>query len=753
VVPADVAGQRRTSLTAIACFVLVAVASAMCDAPPPAAEPNAPASEFSAARAFETLTRILGDGLPHPTGSAANARVRDRILAEFERLGYRPEVRSRFVCSEYWPVCATVDNIVARLPGEGDERAVLLAAHYDSVAAGAGAGDDGAGIAAMLEVARALKDGPPLPRSIWFLAGDGEEAGLLDAEAFVREPEFPTIGSVVNLEARGTAGASRLFETHTGNAAIVSLAGAALPHPVGSSLAYEIYRYMPNNTDFTVFRRAGLAGVNFAFIGGAARYHTPRDKLGYLDPDTLQHHGENALAMVRALAQHDAEPAGSGDRVFFDLFGTVLVHWPGAWNPPWLMLGTVGWLVLAVRLSRRRPLRWGRLVTCCLLLPLVVIAALLVAIGLQATVESTAAASESWTAPGGLLAFAFMALAVTVCALLAQPLTRWAGSAALALASLFSFVALAGVSTAMLPGTAFLALSPLLVGVVAGHAWPSRPVYWSGAAALAACALWFVLAYRIYEILGFTGLPGVTVAMMVALLPLLPALAGVARNNWMPAGLALLGLAVLLGAALVGPAFSDAVPRPLNLLYAGNAGGGRLFADALRVGERPAELMTVGRFGGAPVRSVPWSGQQQLAGRAGPPLQPPVLTVLRDTPKADGRHLELKLQTRRNARVLYVVLPQAAKPGALTVQGSAVTAVPDPASAWWAIEVIAPPASGVAIEVDLRTRGPVTLYAADYSDGLPSQLGDVVATRDAVAVPVDEGDRSAAWTELALPGL
>jgi hypothetical protein len=221
----------------------------------------------------------------------------------------------------------------------------------------------------------------------------------------------------------------------------------------------------------------------------------------------------------------------------------------------------------------------------------------------------------------------------------------------------------------------------------------------------------------------------------------------------MPAGLALLGLAVLLGAALVGPAFSDAVPRPLNLLYAGNAGGGRLFADALRVGERPAELMTVGRFGGAPVRSVPWSGQQQLAGRAGPPLQPPVLTVLRDTPKADGRHLELKLQTRRNARVLYVVLPQAAKPGALTVQGSAVTAVPDPASAWWAIEVIAPPASGVAIEVDLRTRGPVTLYAADYSDGLPSQLGDVVATRDAVAVPVDEGDRSAAWTELALPGL
>jgi hypothetical protein len=750
---ADVAGQRRASLAAIACFALVAAVSARCNAPPPAAERNAPAGDFSAARAFETLTRILGDGQPHPTGSAANAAVRDRILAEFERLGYRPEVRTRFVCSEYWPVCATVDNVVAYLPGTGAERAVLLAAHYDSVAAGPGAGDDGAGIAAMLEVARALKDGPPPSRSIWFLAGDGEEAGLLDAEAFVREPEFSTIGSVVNLEARGTGGPSQLFETHTGNAAIVSLAGAALPHPVGSSLAYEIYRYMPNNTDFTVFRRAGLAGVNFAFTRGPARYHTPRDNLGFLDPASLQHHGENALSMVRALAQADARPTAAEDRVFFDLFGTVLVHWPGAWNPVLLLLGTAGWLLLAARLSRRSPLPWWRLVACCMLLPLTVVAALLVAIGLQATVEGTATASHLWTAPGGLLAFAFMALPVTVCAMLAHPLMRWAGRGALALASLFSFIVLACVSTALLPGTAFLATPPLLVGVIAGHAWPSRPVVWSGAAALAAVALWIVPGHRIYEILGFTGLPGVTLALMVALLPLLPAVAGAARSAWRPTGLALLWLAGLLAASLLRPAFTDAVPRPLNLLYAGNAAGGRLFTDAVPADERPTALMTIGRFENAPVKSLPWSDPSRLAGRAGPPLRPPVLTVLQDTPTADGRRLRLKLQTRRNARGMYLVLPHAAKPGALHVQGSAVTAAPDAASGWWEIEIIAPPASGVVIGVYLQTRGPVTLYAADYSDGLPSQLGDVVAARDAVAVPVDEGDRAAAWIEVRLAGL
>src|SRR5690606_24624220 len=99
----------------------------------------------------------------------------------------------RFVCNR-WDTCATVENILALLPGTGTEPGVLLASHYDSVAAGPGAGDAGAGVAAILEVARALRTQPALPRSVWFLIGDGEELGLLSAEAFVREPELGAIG-------------------------------------------------------------------------------------------------------------------------------------------------------------------------------------------------------------------------------------------------------------------------------------------------------------------------------------------------------------------------------------------------------------------------------------------------------------------------------------------------------------------------------------------------------------------------------
>jgi hypothetical protein len=274
---------------------------------------------------------------------------------------------------------------------------------------------------------------------------------------------------------------------------------------------------------------------------------------------------------------------------------------------------------------------------------------------------------------------------------------------------------------------------------------------WGAAAAVAAVALWFVFAYRTYEILGFTGLPGVTLVMMVTLLPLLPALAGVARNGWPLTGLALLSLAGLLAATLAGPAFTDTVPRPLNLLYAGDERGGRLFADALPAGKRPQALMSAGRFAATPVKSLPWSDRLRLAGKSGPSLQPPGITVVRDTPTTDGRRVRLNLQTRRDARVMYLLLPEAAKPEALTVQGLPVTAAPDSASGWRMLEIVASPAAGVRIDVELHTRGPVTLYAADYSDGLPAVLDDVVDARDAAAVPVDEGDRTVAWKEVQLP--
>ena len=46
-------------------------------------------------------------------------------------------------------------------------------------------------------------------------------------------------------------------------------------------------------------------GLNFAFTGDVALYHSKRDNLENLDKASLQHHGENMLAAVKAFGDKD----------------------------------------------------------------------------------------------------------------------------------------------------------------------------------------------------------------------------------------------------------------------------------------------------------------------------------------------------------------------------------------------------------------------------------------------------------------
>src|SRR5215470_5806448 len=185
------------SLLLVAAFVTAAAARYR---PPPVRPGDAPPRQFSAVRAREILRELLGDGQPRPTGSAAAASARLRIAAALGRLGLRPELEHGFACGGAG-ICAAVENVVARIEGSRPGKAVLLSVHYDSVAAGPGAGDDGAGVAAALEIVRALKSDPPPLHPIVLLFNEGEEDHLLGAEAFVAT-HARQVGAVVNLEAR-----------------------------------------------------------------------------------------------------------------------------------------------------------------------------------------------------------------------------------------------------------------------------------------------------------------------------------------------------------------------------------------------------------------------------------------------------------------------------------------------------------------------------------------------------------------------
>lgn len=242
----------------------------------------------------------------------------------------------------------------------------MLMAHYDSAPRAYGAADDGAGVAAILETARALRAGPALKNDIIILLTDGEEAGLLGANAFAAShPWMKDVGLIMNFEARGNSGLSLLFETGPNNSAVIQTVARSGAHPLGSSLFYALYKLLPNDTDFTVFRRRNIQGLNFAFGENLDAYHSPFDTAGNLSTASLQHHGSYALELAPQFGAMDLKELNKarGDDVFFDWLGTYFVAYRQAWVIPGEVLATLGLFALIFLQVRRNQVLLGRLLS------------------------------------------------------------------------------------------------------------------------------------------------------------------------------------------------------------------------------------------------------------------------------------------------------------------------------------------------------------------------------------------------------
>jgi hypothetical protein len=355
-------------------FLVAAVALARWQLSPPAAlSSTAPATAFSAARAVAHLQSLAA--VPHPPGTQAHAAVRQYIANQFAAAGLTPEIQDATVDFDYGstPISvATVHNVMGRLKGTGPGRPQVLAAHYDSTAGGPGASDDGIGVAVLLETLRALKAGPPLQNDVIFLITDGEELGLLGAKAWVKEhPWAKEAALFLNFEARGTSGPAFLFEVSPQNGSLIRQVARAVPYPSTNSLAYEIYRRMPNSTDITEFKQlSGVAYLNVAPIGGWTRYHSQLDDISHVDSRTVQQMGEYAMGVARQFGNAALPVARTGDLVWFNAFRWWLVQYPVSYALP---LSLVVALLAAAALVfglRRRALTVRQVLLGLLSLPL-----------------------------------------------------------------------------------------------------------------------------------------------------------------------------------------------------------------------------------------------------------------------------------------------------------------------------------------------------------------------------------------------
>ena len=378
--------RRGVAATVVLVALAVVTVLALWGVTPPAAKgADAPADQFSAVRAHQFLDGYAT--LPHPVGSAANDTVREYLVSTLTGFGLAPRVQDAIGAEQQDSSIggggsaismAHVRNVVVEIPGSHPTGRVFLVAHYDSVQSGPGANDDGAGVTSLLELARALTTSGYTPRNDLVLVfTDAEEACLCGAEAFAgQDPLAAGGGVVINLESRGSSGPSIMFETSRGNAKLVKVYGDAAPYPVGTSFAVEVYRILPNDTDFSAFRdHGGFTGLNSAYIDGSAVYHTPEDTTDRVDQGSVQGHGANALALAKAFGSTDltgfSEPAGHDD-TYFPVFGALVTYpgwlvWPVAIVALLVVLGSVRWRSGAGSSPSggRRPASGWRWCRCC----------------------------------------------------------------------------------------------------------------------------------------------------------------------------------------------------------------------------------------------------------------------------------------------------------------------------------------------------------------------------------------------------
>ena len=741
-------GFELRLLMALGLWIAVHLLATWAGRPPRALGADDSPRAFSAGRAMEIVER-LSEGLgPHPAGTQAADTVRERVLAELRRVGYQPLVQEVFACGPYFS-CGTVRNVVARLKGRQKGPATLLTAHYDSVAAGSGVADDLAGVAALIEIARVLELDGRLERTVLFLLSDAEEFGLVGASAFAQShPRMEEVGAVLNVEARGVSGPSRMFETGPDNAWLIELYAEHVAHPAASSLAAELYRRMPNDTDFRVFRERGVQGLNFAIIEGWHAYHTPLDDVERLDARSLQHHGDNLLAMVYALDGARQPQELEGDAVYTDLFGAFVLRLRAGWCLPLAMLAALAVCWGMQRAVRHGSLTWGRATWGICAWPLLVVAPIAVG-SLFVTLLDLATGARTPHAHGAATLLALVGACLVAHAALVPILARRARPSGLAHGGWVAWALLGMFLALFLPGASYLFFIPAMLlgaatlGMRLRGDVDARIGRVGMCAVVVAAALWSPVQNGVGTAFGVGMSPGIIFPVSVLATLLAPLVACANRRlqrNLVSAGSLLLLLGLALGLLL--PQRGVERPAHLNLAYDLDVVEGEarweVQSQSARVPATLAALLELepGEEGAlvaeAPVLDIP----------------PPSFEVLEDRELDNGERLVRGvLRSPAFAAATEVEVIGARPPRSLRAEGVETSSAAEEFQPSATFIGVSPEGIELAIVFGERTSGdaeveggPSGLRIVDTIWGLPLEGDELTDARPRSFVPRGDGD-------------
>ncbi|MES1990810.1 MAG: M20/M25/M40 family metallo-hydrolase [Pseudomonadota bacterium] len=721
-------------------FVLSLWAASHLAQPPAALGGDVPRMTFSATRAMLDVETIAAR--PHPIGSTDIIRVRQYITARLVGLGLAVEsdatqqaiyVPTRVARTA---VAANVHNVIAILKGTSpDLPALLLSAHYDTVPNSAGAPDDTAGVAAMLEIAGNLKAAGALRRDVIFLFTEGEEVGLLGARAFfTQNPLVKRVGLVLNLESRGAGGRAFMFETSSNAGGLMATYSKAVSDPSANSLSAFLYRVMPNFTDLTTAFDAKIPGLNFAFIGDEFAYHTSSATPDILNRGSLQHMGDQVLALAASLGNADDLRASEPDIIYSDIFGLIFVSYSFAAG--WglivllaLLIGFAAWKARADRLVVERSIAIGAGFFLLLLLleGIVFFLAGRVFVGsFNMQAKYTMIGRYEFFTGGCVLLALGLAWGLTLA--LRRYLTLWGTWFG---GLLLLFVISLGLQIAA-PATTLFFVWPLipvslaaalLVALTKGNI--DAPLGLVITLPLAFLSMVQIAGYGAAVFLGLGGflpviiiLPAIVAA--IALYPALDAFIRLPRSSLAAGGVVLVAFAAL-GWAKFGPA-SAVHPRLTQAFYLAGPGPDQYARVSML---RSLDVWSEAVFtvdGGKPEWSTLAPGYTMPAWRAPARAAAVARPVL--SGDAQGGLVTLKIVPANRPRELRFILRADVPVADLAINGIPTPVETTPGE-WSQFLYAAPAAEGVTVTFTSRSKGSAALRVFEVSDGWP----------DAVAVP------------------
>ncbi len=430
-------------------------------------------ASFSVERALSHLDVI--SKAPHFVGNNAHASVRGYIVKQLEALGLTVEIQEGYSISK-WGNMTKPRNILARIEGSDSSKALMVLTHYDSSPHSSyGASDAGSGVVTILEGLRAyLESGKKPKNDIIVLISDAEELGLNGADLFVnKHPWAKDVGLVLNFEARGSGGPSyMLIETNGGNRNMMKGFVEANPdYPVANSLAYSIYKLLPNDTDLTRFREDGdIEGFNFAFIDDHFDYHTALDTYERLDRTTLAHQANYMMSTLHYFADANLNNMKSeSDDIYFNMPLFKTVTYPFSLIFPMFILSVLVFLFLiyyGIKKSRLTLPEMGKG-----FLPFLIALVVNVAVGylgwvlLKAIYPGYDEILHGFTYNGHAYIWAFAFLAIGICLFVYHKFHKPKNAGNLLVAPIFFWLILCGAFAFKLKGASFFII-PVIFALI-----------------------------------------------------------------------------------------------------------------------------------------------------------------------------------------------------------------------------------------------------------------------------------------------